>query len=155
MSKLRITLIYLACILGFLQIIGTITGLRPIKNLGFISASSPLPFVFSEVKGVETFASDFYIIHDLNGKEVKQLITPLEYSQLTGPYNRKNVYGAAIAYAPVLPHNMREEVMQYALCNGILDEIVETHNSDSITILVKSRTYGDNREWKYKVGCGK
>jgi hypothetical protein len=33
-----------------------------------------------------------------------------------GPYNRRNVYGAALAYGPVLPESLRDPVMRYALC---------------------------------------
>jgi hypothetical protein len=43
------------------------------------------------------------------------------YAKLRGPYNRRNVYGAALAYGPVLASDPRtramfDEVSRYALC---------------------------------------
>ena len=35
---------------------------------------------------------------------------------MRGPYNRRNVYGAALAYAPVIPATLRDPVIQYGLC---------------------------------------
>jgi hypothetical protein len=35
---------------------------------------------------------------------------------MRGPYNRRNVYGAALAYAPVLPPALRDPVTKHALC---------------------------------------
>jgi hypothetical protein len=49
------------------------------------------------------------------------LLTPEVYGQVRGPYNRRNVYGAALAYGPVLVTDDRtrplfESVVRYALC---------------------------------------
>ena len=35
---------------------------------------------------------------------------------MRGPYNRRNVYGAALAYAPVIPSTLRDPVIRHALC---------------------------------------
>ncbi|MCH8924403.1 MAG: hypothetical protein IIA67_14790, partial [Planctomycetes bacterium] len=48
-------------------------------------------------------------------------LTPEVSSQLRGPYNRRNVYGAALAYGPVLATDERtapmlSAVMSYGLC---------------------------------------
>ena len=44
------------------------------------------------------------------------LVTPEVYARLQGPYNRRNVYGAALSYGPVLPPELRDPVMRYAVC---------------------------------------
>ena len=48
-------------------------------------------------------------------------LTPNVYNGLEGPYNRRNVYGAAIAYGPILassPHtrDMWQSVARFAFC---------------------------------------
>jgi hypothetical protein len=52
----------------------------------------------------------------LDGTERQLELTPEVYAKLRGPYNRRNVYGAALAFGPVLPVEMRNAVMKYALC---------------------------------------
>ena len=51
----RVTLV----LLGLLQIIGFATGQKWLKGIGQVSVASPLPIVFTEQKGCETFALDF------------------------------------------------------------------------------------------------
>ncbi|MGH7152260.1 MAG: hypothetical protein ACREIU_16255, partial [Planctomycetota bacterium] len=48
-------------------------------------------------------------------------ITPEVYGRLRGPYNRRNLYGAALAFGPVLATDPRtramlEAVIRHALC---------------------------------------
>ena len=50
-------------------------------------------------------------------------LTPEVYGRLRGPYNRRNVYGAALAFGPVLASNARtrpmlEAIATRALCDG-------------------------------------
>jgi hypothetical protein len=90
---------------------------KVLKGLGAASVASPAPKVFSSVHGLETYSTRFYLEWtDQTGKAHKLLITPEVYARLQGPYNRRNVYGAALAYGPVLPANLRDPVMRYALC---------------------------------------
>jgi hypothetical protein len=88
-----------------------------LRGVGAASAASPAPKVFSSVKGLETYSTRFYLEWtDRGGGEHSLHITPELYARLLGPYNRRNVYGAALAYGPVLPRELREPVMRYALC---------------------------------------
>jgi hypothetical protein len=50
------------------------------------------------------------------GTAHSQELTPEIYSRMRGPYNRRNVYGAVLAYGPVLPAELRDPVARYALC---------------------------------------
>jgi hypothetical protein len=43
-------------------------------------------------------------------------LTPEVYARMRGPYNRRNVYGAALSYAPVIPPELRDPVLRHALC---------------------------------------
>ena len=47
--------------IGLLQIIGFATGQKWLKGIGQITVASPLPVVFTEQKGCETFALDFSV----------------------------------------------------------------------------------------------
>jgi hypothetical protein len=90
---------------------------RTLKGIGAATTASPAPKVFSSVKGLETYSTRFYVEWtDRTGGERTLLITPEIYARLRGPYNRRNVYGAALAYGPVLPESLRDPVMRYALC---------------------------------------
>jgi hypothetical protein len=98
--------------LGLAQMAGDLSGLLPLKGLAAATNASPAPKVFSAVQGLETYSTRFFL--DLGERRVE--LTPELYSRIRGPYNRRNVYGAALAYAPVLPAPMREPVMRHALC---------------------------------------
>jgi len=104
-------------VLGLMQMVGDLFGLRPLVGLGMASGASPAPKVFSAVGGLETYSTRFLLQWtDADGKPAFLPITPELYSRIRGPYNRRNVYGAALAYGPVLPAELRAPVMRYALC---------------------------------------
>jgi hypothetical protein len=101
---------------GLLQMIGDVAGIAALKGIGAATAASPAPKVFCAAKGLETFSTRFYLEWtDSDGKERSLELTPQLYSRLRGPYKRRNVYGAVLAYGPVLPPDLREPVMRYAL----------------------------------------
>ena len=99
-------------LLGVAQMLGDITGLLPLKAIAAATNASPAPKVFSAVQGLETYSTRFFL--ELDDRRVE--LTPEVYSRIRGPYNRRNVYGAALAYAPVLPQALRDPVMRRALC---------------------------------------
>mgnify|MGYP001129739775 CR=1 FL=1 len=118
---MRKYLYILVVFIGCVQIIGHVIGVKEVKAFGMLTSSSPLPIVFTEVKGVETFASDFYIEYlDENNKQVSKQITPEMYAKLKGPYNRRNVYGAAISYGPILDKKILNPVLEYGICKKVL-----------------------------------
>jgi len=73
------------------------------------------------VRGLETFSTKFTLEWDgRDGKKHALELTPELYQQVRGPYNRRNVYGAVLAYGPVLLTNditrpMFESVQRFAL----------------------------------------
>lgn len=90
---------------------------RALKGVGAATTAAPAPKVFSSVRGLETYSTRFYVEWtDRAGGEHSLLLTPEIYGRIRGPYNRRNVYGAALAYGPVLPETLRDPVMRYALC---------------------------------------
>jgi hypothetical protein len=104
-----------------LERIGFVTIGRPMKAIGAATTASPAPKVFSAVRGLETFSTRFDLEwHDRTGQKHTLTLTPEIYSRIRGPYNRRNVYGAALAFGPVLAADERTQrllrsVMSYAL----------------------------------------
>ncbi len=105
-------------LVGLTQMAADVTGLRALKGLAAATGASPAPKVFSAVNGCETFSPRFFIEgKQTDGDAFSLEITPDIYARLRGPYKRRNVYGAVIAYGPVIAHlPMWEAVANYALC---------------------------------------
>jgi hypothetical protein len=107
-------------IVGLMQMSGDLLGISALKGIGAATGASPAPKVFSSVRGLETFSSRFFIEWiDPSGARSSVRLTPELYARLRGPYNRRNVYGAAIAYGPVMPAALRDPVMRFALCGDM------------------------------------
>jgi len=104
-----------------LERVGLVSIGRPIKAIGAATTASPAPKVFSAVRGLETFSTRFDLEwHDRTGKQHTLALTPEIYSRIRGPYNRRNVYGAALAFGPVLATDERTQpllrsVIRYSL----------------------------------------
>lgn len=99
--------------IGVMQMAGDVSEFLPLKGIAAATNASPAPKVFSAVRGLETYSTRFFVEWS-DGSRFE--LTPEVYSKIEGPYNRRNVYGAALAYAPVLPPALRDPVMRYALC---------------------------------------
>lgn len=108
--------------LGVLQIVGVLSGLAPLQGLAAATLASPAPKVFSVAKGLETYSTRFFLEwSDISGTIHTAEVTPEVYARLKGPYNRRNVYGAILAFGPVLYTDARarpmfDAVAEYALC---------------------------------------
>lgn len=108
-------------LLGLLQMAGALAGQPLVSGLGAATNASPHPKVFSAVQGLETYSSKFFVEWtDKAGEQQSLQVTPALYAKIRGPYNRRNIYGAALAYGPVLASNdktrpMFEAVMDYSL----------------------------------------
>ena len=103
-------------VLGVMQIVGDLTGVAAVKGIAAATAASPAPKVFSAVRGLETFSTKFFLEWtDATGQEHSMQLTPETYSKMRGPYKRRNIYGAVLAYGPVLPAELRDPVLRYAV----------------------------------------
>jgi hypothetical protein len=116
-------------VLGLLQMTGDLlehAGVKivgaALKAVGAATTASPAPKVFSASQGLETFSTRFRLEWtDHGGASHTQWVTAERYAQVRGPYNRRNVYGAALAFGPVLETSVRTRPMfhavaAYALC---------------------------------------
>src|SRR4051794_39698645 len=86
--------------LGLIQLTGEIlmaagatTVGRAVKAVGAATTASPAPKVFTSVRGLETFSTQFTIEwDDRAGQRQTLLLTPELYQRICGPYNRRNVF---------------------------------------------------------------
>jgi hypothetical protein len=108
--------------IGLLQMLGDLLHLPPIKGFAAATAASPAPKVFSSVRGLETYSTRFFVEWTDTAAHLHSVeITPERAQGLRGPYNRRNVYGAVLAYGPIMETDtalrpMFESVSRYALC---------------------------------------
>ena len=111
-------------VLGLLTITGDLLHLPLLKGIGTATAASPAPKVFSAVQGYETFSTQFFLEWtDRQGLAQELELTPATYSRITGPYNRRNIYGAMVAYGPVLSNLPISKAMFWGVARyGVMGE---------------------------------
>lgn len=157
----RLQLSNLLCLvlllLGSLQMIGYLAKVPALRGLGAASAMSPCPKVFgtAPIQGepgikLETFSAEFELIYQVGHVEHSLEITPEIYARVLGPYNRRNVYGAALAYGPCLPPELMETLLSYALIKPgrLLPEIGIPSDATNLRIRIQGQTAtGEPREW--------
>ncbi len=109
-------------VLCLAQMTGDVLGISALKGIAAATTASPAPKVFSAVRGLETYSTRFSIeCRDASGSERILELTPEVYGSIRGPYNRRNAYGAILAYGPIFASNpvtqpLFESVARYALC---------------------------------------
>lgn len=149
--------------LGCLQMVADVAGWRKVQALAAATQVSPAMKVFTSHQGYETFSPRFSIRYTtVAGERADIALTPESYG-LQGPYNRRNAYGAALAYAPVLvagdnTRGMLNSIMRYGFCDPAplvtelgLDGLDGTH---PITIVIDPRTPVEPvRQLSFEVNC--
>jgi len=115
---------------GTLQMIGDISGSSTLFGLGLATAASPAPKVFTSRDQLEGFSANYVLTWEENGNTQEVPLDAEVYAHLKGPYNRRNVYGAALAGGPVLLNNpatqpLFDAVSQSAFCGkeSVLSEL--------------------------------
>ncbi|MFN0119705.1 MAG: hypothetical protein ACKV2V_04310 [Blastocatellia bacterium] len=111
-------------LIGLMQMTGDVAGSAALKANGAATTMSPAPKVFTAMRGYEAYSTRFYLEWtDGAGRLQSRLLTPELYERVTGPYNRRNVYGAVLAGGPILATDARlrpmfDSVSRYALCGN-------------------------------------
>lgn len=143
-------------VVGSMQMLGYVTGSRVLRGIGAATAAAPLPRVFSDVDGLETFASEFTVRYrDARGTTSETHITPKLYGRLAGPYNRRNVYGAALSYAPRLPRPLWESVYCYGLGRQgpLRSELGLDPDARGLSVRIRTMTRGRSDAWTLEPVC--
>lgn len=136
---------------------GDTLGLRWLRGIGAASVAAPLPKVFSDVAGLETFALDFVLEAETPHGPVHLPITPALYTRVEGPYNRRNVYGAALSYAPRLPDELWRPVYCYGLARGgtLRRELGLPEDATALRVHITTRTRGRTGRWTLEPECAR
>ena len=145
MKQLRTKLSALFLItVGSLTMLGDLLGIEAIKGLGLATHASPAPKVFTSHQGFETFSPQFQLSwKDTDGRFYQTILTREHYKNRAGPYNRRNTYGAAISYGPVLSANpstqgMLDSASHFAFCrdNNLINELMGSNVEAGTTIKI-------------------
>lgn len=150
--KTRNLLALLLLVVGSSQMIGYLTGKPLLRGVGLASGIAPFPKVFSEADGYEAFAASFRLEGLLaDGTRWNRDIDPEWYSQLRGPYNRRNVYGAALAFAPRLPGKLRDHLLRQALspASRMRKELGIPEDLHDEAIIITPRDGENHGPWKF------
>ena len=142
--------------IGSSAMLGHILNIKSLKSIGLATCAAPYTKVFCQAEclnsdhNYETFVADFFLSYlTKEGRETIK-ITPSLYQKIQGPYNRRNVYGAVIAYGPALPEEMRLASFNYALTDPgtVAKELGIPSGANGFQIIINSKTKGSNNEWK-------
>ena len=152
--SLRNAAAFVVFAIGLLQMAGEAAGSRTLKGIGAATAAAPFPKVFCDVAGLEPFASTFALVGETRrGTEFETQITPEVYARLSGPYNRRNAYGAAFSFAPRLPEAMWRSVASYGLRAGgpLRRELGVPEDTSRLRLRIATQTRGRDDVWELEV----
>lgn len=132
------------------QMLAAVMGWTALRGLAAAWGFAPNPKVFSDVAGLETFASEFSVATPAG----PVVLGPERYQDLKGPYQRRNVYGAALSYAPRLPEAQWQAVYCYGLREGgPLRTELGLPERGALRIMIKTKTAGRSDQWLLDPPC--
>lgn len=163
-DKLKTTvhryIMYALVVWGALNSSAFIAHNESMKEIGFVTVSSPLPLVFSAYNGIETFSTKFNIdVEYVNGTKFETELDASRYNLLGGAYNRRNIYGAVFSHGPFFDKpnliKIRDSVLHYAICNPgeIMDEFQLPGLVKNVTVQVLYRPKDDRQIGSLLVTC--
>lgn len=131
-----------------------------VKDIGFASAASPLPLVFSAYNGIETYATGFNVtVTYKNDTIINQELTSEKYGKMYGPYNRKNVYGAIFSHGPFFDRDnlvkIRQGILHYAICNPgtLIRDFQMSGNISNMHVDVLYRSQDNKKIGELNINC--
>jgi hypothetical protein len=148
--KLRNRLALVVLGLGMLQMVGHFCGSKVLRGIGLASGIAPYPKVFCASDGYEAFAASFELVGRRgDGALWSCRLDPERYARLAGPYPRRNVYGATLAFAPRLPPELRDSLLARALAPGSRLRRELDIPADVDELQVRIRTCDGKSEWLF------
>lgn len=136
--------------------LGHILQIPALKGIGLATSAAPYTKVFCQATALddgrtfETFAADFELHYQLtDGTKQVTVITPELYQKMQGPYQRRNVYGAVLAYGPALPEDMGKATLRFALQHPgtVPRELGLPEGASHFQVKTISRTQGATSQW--------
>ncbi len=150
----RLAIIFLA--LGLTRMTGYFLDSKILQGIGAASGIAPFTKVFSETDGYEAFTASFCLRGRTAEGGVQEIaLTPERYARLRGPYQRRNVYGAALVFAPRLPERLRESLHARALLPGsvLREELGIPSDWVAAELVVRPREGSADTSFTYSIPC--
>lgn len=156
---------FILCFFALVKVVADVFGFERLSALAAVTSISPAMKVFTAHKGYETYSSGFELtINYKNSGSQTLRLAPSNYEGLRGPYNRRNVYGALIAYGPLLVSDtatkpMWEEMAHRAFCGPISVhselgfESISTATDATIRYVRQTADRGEFPD-ELKISCG-
>lgn len=122
MSRADVLKVGVLLALPSLAMLGHLLELPALRGVMAATGVAPAPKVFSAVQRLETFSTAFHLDWRTgDGRPATLRLSPDVYARLAGPYNRRNTYGAVLAFGPVLATNpatspMFRAVLDFGFC---------------------------------------
>lgn len=135
--------------------LGDVLKVPVLKGVELASCAAPYTKVFGQAvtyedkKPFETFAAEFHLYYTTENEEMHIVITPEVYQKLAGPYQRRNVYGAILAYGPALSEDIQKRTFDYAVNTPgtIRKELGIPADATDIRVEMISSTKGNSSKW--------
>lgn len=141
---------------GLSAMAGEVLKISALKGIGLASCAAPYTKVFSEAttsdgsETFETFAAKFILHYETSDGDERSIhITPELYQKLKGPYQRRNVYGAILAYGPALSKDVQQRTFDYAVDSpgALRKELSIPENATNLSVEMISQTAGSKQIW--------
>lgn len=146
----------LILLLGLTRMTGYFLNSKVLQGIGAASGIAPFTKVFSDTDGYEAFTASFLLRgRTADGSVEEVVITPGRYARLRGPYMRRNVYGAALVFAPRLPENLRTALHRDALRPGspLRQELGLPDDWVSADLIIRPREGSADSPFTYSIPC--
>ncbi len=144
----------LLLVLGLTRMVGYWTQSKILQGIGAASGIAPFTKVFSATDGYEAFTASFVIRGTSAAGAASEIqLTPEIYSKLRGPYMRRNVYGAALVFAPRLPETLRTTLHSQALGphSPLRTELEIPADWVSAELIIHPREGSPDSAWTYQI----
>ena len=152
----RLVASYALVVLGMLNVVGYVSGVKRLSRIAGATAAATLPIIFVDMRGLEPFPlrADLEVV-TVSGARRSEAMTRAVFSRLRGPFSRRHAYLRLIAEGPRKRQAFRDSVLRYGFCHdgplakefGIAEPIREA------TIHLTSTTAGRGDRWDLTVAC--
>jgi hypothetical protein len=142
--------------LGLISCLAFVFNSSFLRFVGAVSASSPLPVVFSEVLGYEPFATDVHFqIRSRSLKNYSRLLSSRHVAQISSYESFRSVFRNSVLLAPRLSREYVERSLQELACNqNYLARVFDINEPIvSATMNLRSKTTGHLEQWNWEVRC--
>jgi hypothetical protein len=131
---------------------------RAVAAVGRVALASPAPKVFCKMGEIEPFARSHTVELRYDDARVSYAIDDARAIHLRGPYALRNVYGAALVFAPLLPARTTEAVVRRGVCDGMAFSAPRSGGHGPVrSVLISSspRGAGGGAETRVEVTCAR